>query len=142
MVVYDTTNNYWRLDQYLQFNKTELQQHLKDLGFDGVGKRPDRDDLLRIGQVRYDALSDHQLLQTARNLKVEGSFPFSSRGKLNKFSRSRLLHEVERMDHRGQSFKRFMDLPPELRAQIYEYYVASFPQTIVTPTKPPLVFYK
>jgi hypothetical protein len=35
-------------------------------------------------------------------------------------------------------FHRFFDLPPELRQQVYELHAAGFPETLTTPTQPPL----
>ena len=36
------------------------------------------------------------------------------------------------------AFHRFVELPPELRVRVYEYYVAAFPARISNPTQPPV----
>jgi len=51
--------------------------------------------------------------------------------------KSDLICELEKAD-RKIMFSRFTDLPPELRGEVYSWYIASLPKAVYTPTQPPL----
>lgn len=52
-------------------------------------------------------------------------------------SRSQAISDLEERDD-NEVFTRFLDLPPELRNRVYEYYNAPFSKGLVVPTQPPL----
>lgn len=54
-------------------------------------------------------------------------------GRLDSDTRDRLLRALTKASHVGKQFHRFLDLPPELRTRVYEFYVAAFPENLLLP---------
>ncbi|KAK5127359.1 hypothetical protein LTR85_006698 [Meristemomyces frigidus] len=128
-------DRYWQLGRFNHFTKAQLRPFLQAAGYPlkssttkpvmlGCAKRLER------GLVCYYACSDEQLQTFARDraLTELAGRPFRRRTWVEG-----LMHADDE-----QPFERFLDLPPELRDEVYGWHMAAFPDGLLTPTQPPL----
>lgn len=84
--------------------------------------------------MSYHGLSDEELrgLFQARGMSLPSTLTDKRYNPMLE-----LVSALDRADDNPR-FRRFTDLPPELRNRIYEYYFADFVQPIYAPSQPPL----
>lgn len=131
----DGLDAYWRIDSYRNATSRALTNQLRIIGYD-VHPRATKESLIRRcqrvdkGLLCYDPHCNHELwgFIQARGLQVESS---------EATDHARLVQILEDGDSK-RPFHMFMDLPAELRANIYEYYICDFPEELHEPTQPPL----
>lgn len=82
------------------------------------------------GLPSYDRLSQEQLRTIADRRCPNRPGP-------RRNGRRELIASLEKADLDGQKFRRFMDLPPELRVRIYEFHFESF-DALYGPADPPI----
>ena len=115
---------------------------LKGLGFDKVRRSHNNDQLSSIlkrhesGAVCFEKYSDNELWD-----KADGHMTydlFFGGNTLSYANRLRLIERLQEQYDHNRNFRRLLDLPPELRRRVYEFYVADFPFTLKLPAQPPL----
>lgn len=91
------------------------------------------------GERCHETLSDMEL----RKARFGANDLWRERDKMSYSGRMELIQTLRERetDPCGTSFKRFQQLPPELRARVYEYYIVSFPKCLRTPVWQPASFY-
>ena len=128
-------DNYWHLDPVGRRRKPELLEFLGKHGYPN--------------KARFTiSMLDPYAMRIAR---CQPCYFKCTDSELEKFFQDRTINlsstkPVGREAHittltqldREQQFGRFIDLPPELRNAIYEYYMADFPRRLTAPTQPPL----
>ena len=134
-------DHYWKLKTYTIIRRSSVHGLVVELGYDNVNSTRPQAELINIldrherGQVVYDQFPDQKLVDLAdgtgyeEKVKRNWSLPYAKR--------LRLIEALQKADTRGSSFERFLELPAELRAKVYECYVLSLPQTLRTPLSPP-----
>ncbi|PIA91566.1 hypothetical protein CB0940_09041 [Cercospora beticola] len=133
----DGLDSYWRLDSYKNVSSGTLVNALRDAGdsnhplhwLSKVSLRARYQRVIR-RLLCYDACSigELRIFVQARGLEVE-----THREK----ERTSLERALEKGDTE-LSFHRIMDLPAELRLNIYEFYICDFSEELHEPTQPPL----
>lgn len=129
--------SYWEPRTYSNLSVGAMRQMLEKRGYH-VGKLKDQDKLRwqlqrsDQGLLSYLGRPNSELRALIRARDLETDF-----GPGNIGQRFELLEVLEEADQNPE-FERFMDLPPELRARIYEYYFLSLKEPLLAPTQPPL----
>ncbi|KAK4901504.1 hypothetical protein LTR27_001276 [Elasticomyces elasticus] len=133
----DKFDRYYRLD-----NTKSKNMHTQDLyflatnaGYPTSGSGVTRAVMLRYAsRIRRGLLCYHLCTNTELQRFMDDRNLTSPK---EPFLRTQHILELELWDELLK-FKRFMDLPPELRAVIYDFYMAGFPQVLNCPAQPPL----
>lgn len=133
---------YWRLNEDYG-STTNMRSKIRERGYVTEVKKLEKGDLVKLLQRQdrglpcYDRCSDKELKRftTARNLQCY--LESNKSEQMSKLLRDLAIQTLTEADD-NPSFNKFMDLPPELRIRIYEYYNREFPDALYFPTKPPL----
>lgn len=126
-------DDYWRLPTHSRATAIDLRDFLLGKGYD-VKKSDPKYKLIELrqrvhcGRVCYDSCSLVELTNFARDRGVD------LRGATAKKA---IIVALNRADN-AQTFDGFMQLPPELRNRIYDYYLLHFAPHQTLPTMPPL----
>ena len=130
-------NGYWKLNGYRDLSVNDMRDMLEKRGYDpGSIKDKDRlrESLQRAdrGLLSYVKRSNDELRGLLSQRGIPNDFESGGRG-----SRAELIAKLECADY-SRRFERFMNLPPELRTRVYDYYFAYFDKPLHTPVQPPL----
>ncbi|KAK4549766.1 hypothetical protein LTR36_005067 [Oleoguttula mirabilis] len=129
-------DRYWRLGRFDRLTKAQLRPHLQAAGYP-LKSNTDKPTMLHYGEriernlLCYYPRTDAELRTFARDrrLSIDGG-----RGAYRK----RAMVEGLMAADDEQRFRRFLDLPPELRNEVYRWHMAAFPDGLLTPAQPPL----
>lgn len=130
-----TRDDYWKLEHYSGLKSKEMEQMLKDRGYD-AGSRKSAENLSRhlqradLGLRSYVKLQNSELKDLISKRRPDMDVEIGNK-------REDLIDALEYADYHPE-FDRFTELPPELRAKIYAYYFAEFEEALVAPKQPPL----
>ena len=119
-------NGYWRFGMPEKHTRDDLKNFLQELGFyhkkseklarlEGLVERCNR------GHISYEACYVAKLRQLVKDRGLEMTLP-------RKAAKKQLVQHLEDADDRddaaqgSRNFPRFLELPPELRNVVYEYY--------------------
>lgn len=134
MAISNSYDDYWKLPTYGEKNSSQLCERLKARGF-LLQKKTTKSELLAMlhryerGERCYEMLTNLEL----RNLRLGRHHLYTERDQTTRDGRLNLIRTLRANDTTGCSFRRFTDLPPELRGRVYDYYIASFHSTLETP---------
>lgn len=125
-------DSYWKLRNYRNVGVADLKERLRGAGY-RVKSGTLKEEIIHLAQridrglLCYDACTKGELegFVDARSLTC------CSEGR-DALSRT-LVQEDD-----SPKFRHFVDLAPELRSRIYSYYIAQFPEMLLTPAQPPL----
>ncbi|KAK4549768.1 hypothetical protein LTR36_005069 [Oleoguttula mirabilis] len=130
----DSLDSYWRLNDYRKNTINDLRKRAKDAGYRVTGSMQ-KPELVALAHrmdrnmLCYDACTAAELDEFNRNRRTSRQCFIKAAG----VPSTALI-----MADEWRVFRRFTKLPPELRCRIYAFYVAAFPETLTTPSQPPL----
>ncbi|KAK5698585.1 hypothetical protein LTR17_023536 [Elasticomyces elasticus] len=129
----DKFDRYWRFNNIVKMSKYELLLLADNAGYPTYSltkielrKLADR---LQRSLVCYNRCSNDELLKFMQDRGIAAPSAM--------FWRTRFIDSIIKADQQT-TFGRFMDLVPELRVMVYEYYLADFPNSLVCPVQPPM----
>ncbi|KAF2766410.1 hypothetical protein EJ03DRAFT_178933 [Teratosphaeria nubilosa] len=129
-------DDYCRLGTYGSWTATQLRSHLASVGYD-VPKSTTKKDLVAMmqskdcGPMCYDQCTHKELVKFAASRRIDISATKETTTNRRRIIRTLVQADVER------TFDRFMDLPPELRSRVYDYYLLGFAKVLHLPSQPP-----
>lgn len=144
MTISNGFDSYWKLDTYDELTKDTIYRRLQALGLDKVSLSRTKADLVTIlhrhdsGRICFDRYTDAELWARGLQYRREHNVVRNRDNTISHAARVRLIKFLEEQDDAKYTFKRFLDIPPELRNRVYEFYIADFPSSLKLPTKPPL----
>lgn len=126
-------DKYWRFDhESLSCNQLVVELHKQGRK---VAKSSHRSELIR----EANRTDRGELVYEKQNLVDLKRYILQRRLQLPQSRNSRnQLVAVLKADDDSKVFSKFLDLPPELRERIYEFYIAGFPRMLEFPSQPTL----
>ncbi|KAK4899335.1 hypothetical protein LTR49_027658 [Elasticomyces elasticus] len=127
-------DQYWRLSAFAVASKNDLLPFVNKGGYTALAKTITKDTVLGYAfrieceQLCYFRCSDAELKRFVKDRGLD-----TPEGR---FRRSAIIEVLEHADEE-LAFTKFLDLPPELRTIIYDYYLAVFPEVLRNPVQPP-----
>lgn len=136
----DSFARYWKLS-YPKIDRDTMLQRIQEAGYDNPLGNARKEKLVpfmqRIDRCLpcYHICANDELERFCRDRRI-CIFPQAKKqtGKKKRQAMIDVLFEADK----GLSFNRFLDLPPELRNEVYELSMTSYPEELNTPTHPPL----
>ncbi|KAK5701932.1 hypothetical protein LTR97_004750 [Elasticomyces elasticus] len=129
----DKFDKYWRFNKIKNMSKEELRLLADNAGYPtqaytktALQKYAER---VERSLLCYYKCSNEELQQFAQERGIAAP--------AGAFQRSKFITTLESADQQT-TFERFMDLAPELRISVYEYYLAGLPKVLYCPVQPPL----
>ncbi|KAK3615453.1 hypothetical protein LTR22_027432 [Elasticomyces elasticus] len=128
-------DQYWRLSAFAVASKNDLLPFVNKGGYTALAKTITKDTVLGYAfrieceQLCYFRCSDAELKRFVKDRGID-----TPEGR---FRRSAIIEVLEHADEE-LAFTKFLDLPPELRTIVYDYYLAVFPEVLRNPVQPPL----
>ncbi|KAK4904288.1 hypothetical protein LTR49_026231 [Elasticomyces elasticus] len=128
-------DQYWRLSAFAVASKNDLLPFVNEGGYTALPKTTTKDTVLGYAfrieceQLCYFRCSDAELKRFVKDRGID-----TPEGR---FRRSAIIEVLEYADEE-LAFTKFLDLPPELRTIVYDYYLAVFPGVLRNPVQPPL----
>ncbi|KAK5738255.1 hypothetical protein LTR17_006132 [Elasticomyces elasticus] len=128
-------DQYWRLSAFAVASKNDLLPFVNRGGYTALAKTITKDTVLGYAfrieceQLCYFQCSDAELKRFVKDRGID-----TPEGR---FRRSAIIEVLEHADEE-LAFTKFLDLPPELRTIVYDYYLAVFPEVLRNPVQPPL----
>ena len=135
-------DRYWRVSEGYG-SVAAMRAKLGVRGYILEPQIPDKTNLIRLlqrqdrGLMCYNRCSDTELKSFATARKVPCYLESNKSAQMSKLLRALTIQTLTEADDNLQ-FEKFLDLPPELRKRIYEYYDEEFSDALYHPTKPPL----
>ncbi|KAK3074799.1 hypothetical protein LTR53_002465 [Teratosphaeriaceae sp. CCFEE 6253] len=134
----DRHDDYWKIDDQYYYMAKQLRTMLEDRhyhvgGIKDVGRLEGCLRRSRLGLMSYHNCGNEELRRLIAVRKLNDSITDG----LREGDRQELLAILDCADLQP-SFHRFLELPPELRNQVYKYYYAECRDVVFAPTQPPL----
>ncbi|KAK5740558.1 hypothetical protein LTR17_004595 [Elasticomyces elasticus] len=130
----DKFDRYWRFNNIMSMSKDQLLVLVDNAGYHTTNactkiefqKLADR---VQRSLVCYNLCGEKELVKFMKDRGIAA--PSTT------FRRTRFIASIIEADQQT-TFGRFMDLVPELRVMVYEYYLADFPKSLDCPAQPPM----
>ncbi|KAK3659770.1 hypothetical protein LTR56_001134 [Elasticomyces elasticus] len=113
----DKFDKYWRFNKIKNMSKEELRLLADNAGYPTQA------------YTKTALQNNEELQQFAQDRGIAAP--------AGAFQRSKFITTLESADQQT-TFERFMDLAPELRISVYEYYLTGLPKVLYCPVQPPL----
>ncbi|KAK4496630.1 hypothetical protein PRZ48_012610 [Zasmidium cellare] len=127
-------DRYWRLNDYITATIPELRERARQAGYP-TPKNIDNQDLIEIIHRIDRQLPNYNTCKITRLRKFAKDRGLVRRPNL--FDEEYLINALTAADVEIKPFP-LLDLPPELRLHVYEWYMAGFPRELQSPIQPPL----